>query len=86
MRRFQHWCWRCGRRTIHKAHTRLPRLLWRRALIWPFLWAIHRTTDPPVCTSCEERWLREKIVALSDGGLVDPPRKRRCPYRDGRGG
>jgi hypothetical protein len=75
MRRFRRWCRRCGRSTIHKTHSRPPRLAWGRALIWPLLWAIHRATDPPVCTSCEERWLREKITDISDGELDDPQRK-----------
>jgi hypothetical protein len=72
MRRFQRWCRRCGRSTIHKTHTRPPRLAWPLILIRPFLWAIHRSTDPPVCASCEERWLQEKIAEISNGDLGGP--------------
>ena len=75
MREFQRWCRRCGRSTIYKTHTHPPRLASPLALIWPFLWAIHRATDPPVCLSCHERWLRERITDLSDGGLGDRRRK-----------
>jgi hypothetical protein len=79
MRRFQQWCQICGRSTMHKTRTHPPRLAWPWALIWPFLWAIHRATDPPVCLSCHERWLREKIADMSVGNLGDRSRKRRCP-------
>jgi hypothetical protein len=75
MRRFGRWCRRCGRSTIHKTHAHPPRLLWPWALIWPFLWAIHRVTDPPVCRSCDERRLRERITDLSDRDLDDLRRK-----------
>jgi hypothetical protein len=71
MRRFRRWCRRCSRSTIHKTRTHPPRLAWPWALIWPFLWAIHRATDPPVCMSCHARWLREKITDGSNRDLDD---------------